>query len=115
MLNTGAGLIVVNMHNRLICAHECTPAKPREFAPIRRSGAFLREAAAATLRRIVTQRDRWGAAYAGLPLDRWDPQRAGLPGLSLAARCPMTAAAPSTARAAIQPAVDRWARRGGRG
>jgi hypothetical protein len=45
-----------------------------------------------------------GAAYAGLPPDRWDPQRAGLLGLSPAARCPMTAAAPSTALAAIPAA-----------
>ena len=28
----------VSTHNRLVCAHECTPAKPREFAPMRRSG-----------------------------------------------------------------------------
>ena len=44
-----------------------------------------------------------GAAYVGLPLNRWDPQLASLPGLSPAG-CPMTTAAPSTALATIQPA-----------
>ena len=56
-----------------------------------------------------------GAAYAGLPPDRWDPQRAGLLGLSLAARCPMTAAGPSTALAAIQPPSSMGRERSSRG
>jgi hypothetical protein len=30
-------LMDVSVHNGLICAHECTPAKPGEFTPIRRS------------------------------------------------------------------------------
>jgi len=34
----GAALMTLSIHNRLICAHECTPAQPREFTPIRRSG-----------------------------------------------------------------------------